>query len=211
MNNRDIGTTLDEIADLLEFQNANPFRVRAYRNAARRVKDLSEPLSAIAADPHRELTEIEGIGKDLAQKIAELLSTGEIEMLEQLRAEIPGGVLAMVRIPGMGPKKAALLRKELGISSLDELRAACETDRVQALKGFGKKTQEKILAGIDLAGRAHERMYWAHADEIVEHLLAHMRQLKSIRQMEVAGSYRRGRETIGDIDLLIDADDVEAV
>ena len=122
MNNRDIGTTLDEIADLLEFQNANPFRVRAYRNAARRVKDLSEPLAAITADPNRELTEIEGIGKDLAQKIAELLSTGEIEMLTQLRAEIPGGVLAMVRIPGMGPKKAALLRKELGINSLDELR-----------------------------------------------------------------------------------------
>ncbi len=211
MNNRDIGTALDEIADLLEFQNANPFRVRAYRNAARRVKDLSEPLAAIAADPNRELTEIEGIGKDLAQKIAELLSTGEIEMLTQLREEIPGGVLAMVRIPGMGPKKAALLRKELGINSLDELRIACETDRVQALKGFGKKTQEKILAGIDLAARAHERIYWAHADEIVQQLLAHMRELKGIRQMEVAGSYRRGRETIGDIDLLVDADDPHAV
>ncbi|HEX4415712.1 MAG TPA: helix-hairpin-helix domain-containing protein [Lacipirellulaceae bacterium] len=211
MNNRDIGTTLDEIADLLEFQNANPFRVRAYRNAARRVKDLSEPLANIAADPNRELTEIEGIGKDLAQKIAELLSTGEIEMLLKLREEIPGGVLAMVRIPGMGPKKAALLRTELGVSSLDELKAACEADRVQGLKGFGKKTQEKILAGIDLAARAHERMYWSHADEIAQQLLAHMRELKSIRQMEIAGSYRRGRETIGDLDLLVDADDANAV
>lgn len=211
MNNRDIGATLDEIADLLEFQNANPFRVRAYRNAARRVKDLSEPLANIAADPSRDLTEIDGIGKDLAQKIAELLSTGEIEMLEKLREEIPGGVLAMVRIPGMGPKKAALLRKELGINSLDELKAACEADRVQAVKGFGKKTQEKILAGIDLAARANERMYWSHADEIAEQLLAHMRELKSIRQMEIAGSYRRGRETIGDLDLLVDADDANAV
>ncbi len=211
MNNRDVGAAFDEIADLLEFQNANPFRVRAYRNAARRITDLSEPLSNVAADPNRDLTEIEGIGKDLAQKIAELLGTGSIEMLEQLRSEIPGGVLAMVRVPGLGPKKAATLFKELGISSLDELRAACEADRVQALKGFGKKTQEKILAGIDLAARAEERMYWAHADESVQELLAHMRKLKGIRQMDVAGSYRRGRETVGDIDLLVDSDDVNAV
>jgi DNA polymerase (family X) len=211
MTNRDVASTFDEIADLLEFQNANPFRVRAYRNAARRINDLSESLANVAADPKRELTEIEGIGKDLAQKIGELLETGSIPMLEELQSQIPGGVLAMVRIPGMGPKKAAALHKELGIKSLDELRAACEADTVQGLKGFGKKTQDKILAGIDLAARAHERMYWAHADEIVQELLAHMRQLKSIRQMEVAGSYRRGRETIGDVDLLVDADNADAV
>jgi DNA polymerase (family 10) len=211
MNNRDVAAAFDEIADLLEFQNANPFRVRAYRNAARRITDLSEPLVSVAADPKRDLTEIDGIGKDLAQKIGELLGTGRIEMLEQLRSEIPGGVLAMVRIPGMGPKKAAALHKELGISSLDELKAACEADKVQALKGFGKKTQDKILAGIGLAARAEERIYWAHADEIVQELLAHMRELKSVRQLEVAGSYRRGRETIGDLDLLVDADDADAV
>lgn len=211
MNNRDVAAAFDEIADLLEFQNANPFRVRAYRHAARRIKDLSEPLANVAADPHRDVTDIEGIGKDLAQKIAELLSTGSIAMLDQLRSEIPGGVLAMVRIPGMGPKKAAALHKELGISSLDELKAACEADRIQGLKGFGKKTQEKILAGIDLAARAEERLYWAHADEIVQELLTHMGELKGIRQMEVAGSYRRGRETIGDLDLLVDADDANAV
>ena len=211
MNNRDIANALDEIADILEFQNANPFRVRAYRNAARRITDLSEPLANVAADPNRELTEIEGIGKDLAQKIGELLSTGSIEMLDQLRAEIPGGVLAMVRIPGMGPKKAAMLFKELGISSLDELRAACEAGRVESLKGFGKKTQDKILAGIDLAAHAHDRIYWARADEVVQELLVHMRQIKGIRQMEVAGSYRRGRETIGDIDLLVDAHDANTV
>ncbi|MCI0332380.1 MAG: helix-hairpin-helix domain-containing protein [Planctomycetes bacterium] len=211
MNNRDVAATFDEIADLLEFQDANPFRVRAYRNAARRINDLTEPLAKIAADPTRELTDLDGIGKDLAQKIGELLDTGSIAMLEELRSAIPGGVLAMVRIPGMGPKKAAALHKELGITSLDALRAACEADQVQALKGFGKKTQEKILAGIDTAAKAHERMYWAHADEIVQELLAHMRQLKDIRQMEVAGSYRRGRETIGDLDLLVDADDADAV
>jgi DNA polymerase (family 10) len=211
MNNRDVAALFDEIADLLEFQNANPFRVRAYRNAARRINDLSEPLASIAADPQRELTDIDGIGKDLALKIGEVLETGAIAMLEELRAAIPGGVLAMVRIPGLGPKKAAALYKELGITSLDTLRAACESDQVQALKGFGKKTQDKILAGIDTAAHAEERMYWAHADEIVQELLVHMRRLPGIRQMEVAGSYRRGRETIGDVDLLVDADDVSAV
>jgi DNA polymerase (family 10) len=157
------------------------------------------------------LTDIDGIGKDLAQKIGEVLETGTIAMLEELRAAIPGGVLAMVRIPGLGPKKAAALYKELGITSLDGLRAACEADQVQALKGFGKKTQDKILAGIDTAAHAQERMYWAHADEVVQDLLVHMRRLPGIRQMEVAGSYRRGRETIGDVDLLVDADDVNAV
>jgi DNA polymerase (family X) len=211
MNNRDVAALFDEVADLLEFQNANPFRVRAYRNAARKINDLSESLATIAADPQRELTTIDGIGKDLAQKIGEVLETGSIVMLDELRAEIPGGVLAMVRIPGLGPKKAAALYKELGITSLDGLRAACETDQVQALKGFGKKTQDKILAGIDTAAHAEERMYWAHADEIVQDLLVYMRRLPGVRQMEVAGSYRRGRETIGDVDLLVDADDVDAV
>jgi DNA polymerase (family 10) len=211
MNNRDIASAFDEIADLLEFQDANPFRVRAYRNAARRISDLPEPLAKIAADPTRKLTDIEGIGKDLAQKIGELLETGSLQMLEELRSQIPGGVLAMVRIPGLGPKKAAALYKQLGITSLDALRAACEADKVQALKGFGKKTQEKILAGIEVAAKATERVYWAHADEIVQELLAYMRQVKGIRQMEVAGSYRRGRETVGDIDLLVEADDADAV
>jgi DNA polymerase (family 10) len=210
MNNRDVATLFDEIGDLLEFQNANPFRVRAYRNAARKITDLPEPLAGVAADPNRQLTDIDGIGKDLAQKIEEVLDRGSITMLDELRAQIPGGVLAMVRIPGMGPKKAAALFKELGITSLDALRAACQADQVAALKGFGKKTQDKILAGIDMAATAGERMYWAHADEIVQQLLAHMREVKGIRQIEAAGSYRRGRETIGDIDLLVDADDPKA-
>ncbi len=210
MTNRDVAAVFDEIADLLEFQNANPFRVRAYRNAARRIGDLSEPVAAIVADPARNLTDLEGIGADLGEKIAALVESGKLPMLDELRAAIPPGVLALLRIPGLGPKKAAVLYKELGIASLEMLREACAADKVQALNGFGKKTQDKILAGIDLAAHAEDRMYWSHADEIVQELLAHMRTLKGIRQMEVAGSYRRGKETIGDIDLLVDAKDADA-
>jgi DNA polymerase (family 10) len=210
MTNRDVAAAFDEIADLLEFQNANPFRVRAYRNAARKIGDLSEPVANIVADPTRKLTELQGIGVDLAEKISKLVNTGQLPMLEELRAVIPIGLLTLLRIPGLGAKKAAVLHKELNISSLDMLREACAADKVQALKGFGKKTQDKILAGIDLAAKADVRMYWSHANEIVEDLLEYMRLAPGIRQMEVAGSYRRGKETIGDIDLLVDADDGNA-
>jgi DNA polymerase (family 10) len=204
MTNPEIADVFDEVADILEFQGANPFRVRAYRNGARRMRDLGEPLAAIAADPERSFTDLEGIGKDLAEKIETLLATGSLPQLEELRAKVPQSVLALLRVPGLGPKKAAVLFSELKITTLDALRAACEEGRVRELKGFGKKTEESILAGIDLAAHAHERIYWADADEIVQELLAHMRAEKSIQQMEVAGSYRRGRETIGDLDLLVE-------
>src|SRR5215471_18519571 len=121
MTNRDIAAAFDDVADLLEFQNANPFRVRAYRNAARRITDFAESLSSVVADPERDLTEIEGIGKDLAEKIAELVKTGKLAMLEELQAKVPAGVMALLRIPGLGPKKAAVLFNELKIMSLDML------------------------------------------------------------------------------------------
>ena len=210
MTNRDIAAMFDEVADLLEFQDANPFRVRAYRNAARKIGDYAEPLERIVADPDRNVTDIEGIGKDLAEKIREIVATRKLVMLEELRALVPPGVMALMRIPGTGPKKAATLHKELGILNLEMLRAACESDAVSKLKGFGAKTQEKILAGIDFAAKADVRMYWAEADEIVEQLLAHMRAHPGIRQIEAAGSYRRGRETIGDLDILADAKDANA-
>src|SRR5215467_5934866 len=102
MNNRDVASAFDEVADLLEFQNANPFRVRAYRNAARRITDYPQTLATFVADPERDLTEIEGIGKDLAEKIAELVKTGQLAMLEELRSQIPAGVMDLLRIPGLG-------------------------------------------------------------------------------------------------------------
>ena len=211
MDNARIADTFDHIADLLEFTAANPFRVRAYRNGARTVRDLPEPAAAILTDENRSLTDIDGIGKDLAEKIAALVAGEKIPLLEELTAKVPESVLALMRIPGVGPKKAAALFKELGVKTLDELRAACEAGRVRGLKGFGEKTEQTILAGLSLAEQANVRMLWAEADVEAQRVLAHLRDCKGVRQLEMAGSYRRGRDTVGDLDVLAVADDVDAL
>jgi DNA polymerase (family X) len=211
MTNREIAAAFDQVADLLEFQNANPFRVRAYRNGARKLKDYGASLADLALTNPAALLDIEGVGKDLAEKITTLVTTGELPQLVELQAAIPAGVLALLRVPGLGPKRAAILHKELGVQSLDMLRSACEAQQVRGIKGFGAKTEETILAGIAIAVTADERMRWAEADVIVQQLLGHFRLCDAVRQIEAAGSYRRGKETIGDLDLLVDATDADAV
>ncbi len=212
MNNAEIAAVFDSIADLLEFEGANAFRVRAYRNAARTIEDYPESLANYVRDLSRKLTDLAGIGDDLAQKITALLTTGSLPMLDELRARIPPGVLQMLRVPGLGPKKAAALFKELGVSSLVELRAACEAQRVRALKGFGAKTEATILAGLDFAqSEQNQRLYWSEADIIAQRLREHLEGTKGLNRLEFAGSYRRGKETVGDLDILVDADDVQAV
>lgn len=210
MENREIADLMGQVADLLEFDGANPFRVRAYRNGARRLSDFTDSIYAMV-DRGDDLTKIDGIGKDLAEKISTLVETGRLPQLEELLNKIPASVLALLRVPGLGPKKAAVLYRELDIDSLDALREACEANKIRDLKGFGAKTEETILAGIDLAQRAEQRTYWSKADEIVGQLLAHIKQCNAVNQIEPAGSYRRGRETVGDLDLLVDADDALAV
>lgn len=211
MNNIQISATFDTLADLLEFKGENPFRVRAYRTAGRIIHDLSEPVADILKDPERKLTDLAGIGKDLADKIATLVTTGELPMLVELQREVPASVLTLLRIPGLGPKKAAALYKELKITTLDELRAACEAHQIRQLKGFAAKTEEAILAGIGLAATAHVRMYWAEADQFAQNLLTWLQSVPAVVQAEVAGSYRRGKETIGDLDILVESADAEAV
>ncbi len=211
MNNAEIADVLDEIADLLEFQAANPFRVRAYRNGARAVREWHESLSAIAQSDPAQLLSIAGIGKDLADKIRTLAATGSLPMLAELRAEVPASVLLLARIPGVGPKKAAALFNQLGIENLDQLRTACQAQRVRKLKGFGAKTEATILAGIDLAATSTARMYWAEADQHVQSVLEFLRSAPGVDQIEVAGSYRRGRETVGDLDILVVSENVTAV
>ncbi len=210
MTNAQIASTFEEIADLLEFQGANPFRVRAYRNAARTINDYPESLAALV-QAEADLTEIEGIGADLAGKIQTLVRTGQLPQLEELRQQVPPGVLDLMRIPGLGPKKAAALYKELGIASLDALRAACQEQRVRQLKGFGAKTEETILKGLSVAEAASQRMYWAQADQYAQALRAHLAACPAVGQLELAGSYRRGRETVGDLDVLVVSSDHDAV
>lgn len=210
MTNQDIAAQFDQIADLLEFQGANPFRVRAYRNAARTIRDLAESVAAILADPDRSLEEIEGIGKDLAEKTALLVKTGSLPLLEELRAAVPESVLAILRVPGLGPKRAALLHHELKIDTLDQLRDACLAHKVRELKGFGEKTEQSILRGLDVAGQAERRVLWIEADAIAQTILAHMRECPAVRQIAAAGSYRRGKDTVGDLDFLAVADKATA-
>ncbi len=211
MTNPDIAAVFEQVADLLEFQGTNPFRIRAYRNAARTIHDLTEPVAEIAADESRTLTDIDGIGKDLAAKITTLVETESLPMLDELLAEIPRSVLAILRVPGLGPKRAAVLYRELNVTTLDELRDACESQRVREQKGFGAKTEAKILDGLQIAAEADRRTLWVEADWHVQRILAHLGTCPAVERLEPAGSYRRGKETVGDLDFLAVADDSAAV
>lgn len=211
MTNAQIADKLDLLADLLEFQGASPFRTRAYRNGARAIRDLGERVESIVKSDPKRLMEIDGVGESVAAKCVSLVETGRIPQLDELQAEIPESVLALLRIPGLGPKKAAALHKELRIASLEELKEACEAHRVRDLKGFGAKTEEKILSGIGLAAIAEVRLRWAEADALAQSLRAHLENCPGLRRLELAGSYRRGKETVGDLDLLAVADEPTSV
>ena len=207
MDNDTIADAFEEMADLLEFRGENPFRIRAYRNGAKAIRELDEAVESILADPSRDLTSVPGIGKTLVEKSQTLVDTGALPQLEKLRQEVPEVVIAMSRIPGLGAKKAAKLQQELEIETLADLRAACEQGAVGKIKGFGAKTEQSILAGLEIAEQAAERIYWSAGDALAADIGEHMRACKAIKQLEWAGSYRRGRDTIGDLDLLVVASD----
>ncbi|MFM8707825.1 MAG: helix-hairpin-helix domain-containing protein, partial [Planctomycetia bacterium] len=169
MTNADIAAAFEQVADLLEYQGDNVFRVRAYRNAARMIGGMVEPLASVRADSSRTLTDLEGIGADLAGKIAGLLDTGELPLLAELRKAVPAVVFELMRVPGLGPKKVKLLVDQLGIDSLESLERACREGRVEHVKGFGAKTQATILENIAFAkDPEHARLLWQEADQIVQ-------------------------------------------
>ena len=212
MHNQHIASLFEELADLLEIQGANAFRVRAYRNAARTLENLSESAADILTQPDRSLTDLEGIGQDLADKIKVIVQTGALPQLEELRAEVPTGVVQMLRIQGLGPKKVAALFHELGVTTLADLKAACEAGRVAELKGFGKKTAQTILDGIAHVEEAWKRVLISIARASAEEIVADLRQVPSVSQVSVAGSCRRRKETCGDLDVLaVASNSVEAM
>ena len=207
MTNAEIAAAFDTVADLLEYQGSNVFRVRAYRNAARTIGTMVESLATVRRAPDRGLTDLEGIGADLAGKIETLLDSGKLPLLDELQKQVPAVVFELMRVPGLGPKKVKTLVDELAIDSLDALEKACREGRVEDIKGFGAKTQAAILENIGFAkDPAHSRLLWNEADDIARQLIDWMRQCPESRQVEGAGSWRRGKETVGDLDLVVDSD-----
>jgi len=203
MQNPDIARLFDEVADLLEIQDANPFRVRAYRNAARTIRDFPEPIADLVRTGTKDLTDIAGIGDDLAEKITAIVTTGELPLRKQLASKLPAGLLDLLRIPGLGPKRVKLLYKKLKVKSAADLAAALDQGRIQKLKGFGPKMEEKIRAGLGQAQAGERRMLLNEAETQATAVLAYLEAGGGIGQIEVAGSYRRRRETIGDLDIVV--------
>jgi DNA polymerase (family 10) len=207
MTKVEIADALNEIGMLLELKGDNPFKIRAYSAGARAIEGLeNDEFEKLVAEGRMQT--IKGIGEALASKIGELHSTGRLEFLEELRASVEPGLVEMLKIPGLGPKKIAAVRKELGIVSVAELEKACKEGRVAALAGFGEKTQEKILAGIRNREAYSRRHIWWKADEISRVILKGLRDLPTIHRAEAAGSLRRGLETVGDLDFIVAAEEV---
>jgi len=201
-NNAEVSQRLGELADLLELQLANPFRVRAYRNAARLVEELPRPVLALPEEGSNSLEELPGIGTDLAGKIRRIASTGSLPLLTQLRRKVPKGMSELIRLRGVGPRRARMLRKQLGIRSLAGLERALRARRVQKLRGFGEKTEAKLLHELGFHQAGAQRMLRATALQYAEPLAAFLRQGSGIEKVEIAGSYRRRAETVGDVDIL---------
>jgi DNA polymerase (family 10) len=201
MDQNQVAAILDEIGTLLEIQGENAFRCNAYHNAARALQQLEMPLADLVAQD--KLRTIPGIGETLRDKITTLVTTGRLPFHEDLRAKTPPGLLAMLRIQGMGPKKVKALYEQLGIDTLDKLKAACESGQVAELRGFGEKTQAKILEGIEFLGQGADRVRIDEALPLAELLLQQLAECPGVIRIELCGSLRRRKETIKDIDILI--------
>jgi DNA polymerase (family 10) len=206
MENAQIASIFEEIADLLELKGGNPFRVRSYRNAARTIRDLSLRVEDLAEEGEK-LSDLPNIGKSTAEKIDEILHRGTCRRLEELRKEVRPQLTELMKIPRLGPRKAMELHKELDIESVEDLKKACEKHRVRHLPGMGAKTEENILKGIRTLETTKGRHLYSTATEYVETVGHHLDEIPAIEAWEVAGSFRRRKETIGDLDILIQTKD----
>jgi DNA polymerase (family X) len=201
-DNFEIARVLEEIGDLLQIQGGNPFRVRAYQNAARLVRDRSEPITDWIRD-ERPLTELPGIGPDLAEKIATIARTGDLPLLKELQTKVPKGLRELLSIPNLGPKRALALFQTLGVRSRDDLLHAAREGKLRKLPGFGPKSEEKILRGIETLATTARRLPIPEATPYAEGLRARLAALPGVSQVEIAGSFRRFRDTVGDLDVLV--------
>ncbi len=208
MKNQQIAKIFSEISELLELKGENVFRIRAYRRAAQNMDGLSKDVSTLSQE---ELESIPGIGKDLAGKIHEFLETGKIAKHEELKREIPGGVLQLLTVPGLGPKKAKMLFEQLKVKSVDGLEAAIRKGKLAGLPGIQKKTEENILKGIELIKKGAERLPLGRALPLAEDIVRRIKDTTPVDNIEVAGSIRRRKDTVKDIDILTTSKQPEAV
>jgi len=204
IHNADIAAIFEQIADLLEIEGANSFRVRAYRSAARQLTGMGEAVSDLVARG-ADLTEIPTIGEDLAAKMREIVATGTCRTLDALRQEIPPSVSDLLKIPGLGPKRVRTLHRELDIQSLEQLARAAQDGRIRGIPGFGAKTEQAILQAVAAHAAGGGRIKLAVAAQYAEPLREYLQHAPGAEQVEIAGSYRRCRETVGDIDILVAA------
>lgn len=200
--NSDVAEIFEKVADLLEIEGANQFRVRAYRDAARTIRSLSRSLSDLVEEGE-DLTELSGIGDDLAGKIQEIVETGDLDQLERLTRQTPADLAKMLEISGLGPKRVQTIHEDLGVSNLKELRAAASQGKIQKLDGLGPKTESKILEDLEKRDGEDQRTLLAVAEEFTGPLVEYLQGEESVGRVEVAGSYRRRKETVGDLDILV--------
>ncbi len=210
IHNEDIARIFDELADLLEIDEANPFRVRAYRNAARTVRALGRDLGEMVAGGE-DLTRLPAIGKDLAAKIEEILQTGTCKALEKLHGHLPPSLESLLALPGLGPKRVKTLYRELGIRDPEALEKAAREGRLESLPGFGPKTRQRILEAIAAQRTTERRFLLSVARQYAEPLVTWLRASSAVAAVEIAGSYRRGKETVGDLDILVTTGKPDAV
>ena len=205
MNTGQIAQVLEAVAGLLEFKDENPFKIRAYRNAARAIESFTGDIEQLCRD--KKLCDIPGVGKAIEEKITQLINTGRMDYHEELRKEIPEGVVAMCAIPSFGPKKARVVWQQLGITTIDALKKACQEDKLSSLKGFGEKTQKKILEGIEFHSRHAGQFLLSDAMPVAKRLLEYVQGAPTVHRVSIAGSLRRWKEIVKDVDLLASADD----
>ena len=210
MKNKGIARTFNQVANLLQIRGDNIHRVLSYRRAAESIADLTIDVEQLAKND--ELTSIQGVGKTIEEKIKELLTTGRLEFLDRLTAEIPLSILELLKIEGMGAKRVKLVYDKLGITNLEELEQAASDGRLAALPGLGKKSAEKVIRGIQaLKSFGDKRVRLGQALPAAEEILTQLKALPSVTQAAIGGSVRRRKETIGDIDLLVASDNPEQV
>jgi len=205
VHNQDIAAVFDEIADLLEIQGENPFRIRAYRNASRIVGDLGRELHEMVGQGDA-LTEIPGIGTDLAAKIKEIVETGNTTFLTKLRDQVPRGIPELLRLQGLGPKRVKALWKELKVESMADLKKVAGEGKIRGLAGFGPKMEENILKALETKSTEGGRFRRAAVTPYAEALVKYLSGTAGVTRIEIAGSYRRAKETIGDLDILAEVD-----